>query len=113
MGAAGRRRPGRRDGPRQGCSRAGSATRLLLPLTPAVAIGTAVAAPLLSHSLPALTPLLLTGIVVMWLGVALRARALATFAEASPRPSKARLAGGVSRRASTGQFAIRRTPGCC
>ena len=51
-------------------------TRILVALALGVSIGTAVAAPL-AQSLPTLAPLLATGLVVMWLGLALRVWSIA------------------------------------
>jgi protein-S-isoprenylcysteine O-methyltransferase Ste14 len=51
-------------------------TRILIALTLGVAIGTALAAPL-GQSLTTLTPLPATGLVVMWLGLALRVWSIA------------------------------------
>ncbi len=50
-------------------------TRILVALTLGVAIGTAVAAPL--DALPKSAPLMATGLVVMWLGLALRVWSIA------------------------------------
>ena len=76
VGAAGIGCPGRESVQGKGGRHRDRGTRILVALALGVSIGTAVAAPL-AQSLPTLAPLLATGLVVMWLGLALRVWSIA------------------------------------
>ena len=66
-------------------------TRVLVALSLGVAVGTAVAARW-GPSPPTSAPLLAAGLVLMWLGLALRVWSIAALASSSARPSRSSLA---------------------